>query len=53
MSFMVGYKYFSITLRGMHTDVSPRGAKCSLSSSGIFKSISTRLWEASWIDGGL
>jgi hypothetical protein len=53
MIFMVGYKYFSMTLRGMHTDSSPRGAKCSLSSTGIFKSISARACEASWIEGGL
>ena len=53
MSFMVGYKYFSIILRGMHTDVSFRGAKCSLSSTGMFRSISTKVWDASWIEGGL
>jgi hypothetical protein len=30
-----------------------KGVKRSLSSAGMFKSVSTRVWEASWMEGGL
>jgi hypothetical protein len=43
MSLMAGSKYFSINLRGMQTEDSPKGVKWSLSSTGIFKNISTKL----------